>query len=87
MLVLLVIKSLTLEIRKIKEFDGKFGKTKVYEMIDNQGNKFSKFGEISREYLIEGNHVEVGAKIYVYGTIKGHTEFNGEKITQIGRIS
>ena len=80
-------KSLTLEIRKIKEFDGKFGKTKVYEMIDNQGNKFSKFGEISREYLIEGNHVEVGAKIYVYGTIKGHTEFNGEKITQIGRIS
>lgn len=80
-------KTLTLEIKKIKEIDGKFGKTKVFEMVDEKGNKFSKFGDIGYDYLVEGKRVEVGSKVSFYGQIKGHTEFNGEKITQIGRIS
>jgi len=80
-------KTLTLLIKKIKEIDGKFGKTKVFEMVDDQGNKFSKFGEIGYDYLIEGKRVEMGSKVSFYGQIKDHTEFNGEKITQIGKIS
>ena len=66
---------------------GKFGKTKVYEMTDEKGNKFSKFGEISREYLVEGRSVEIGSKVVFFAQIKGHTEFNGEKITQLGRLT
>ena len=81
-------KMLTLEIIKIKEVDTKFGKTKIFEMIDKDSNKFSKFGEIDREFLIGNNNkIDVGSKVYFCGQIRAHTEFNGEKITQIGRIS
>lgn len=80
-------KTLNLVIKRIKEIDAKYGRTKIYEMIDKDGNKFSKFGEISREYLVEGKTVDVGSKVVFFAQIKDHTEFNGEKITQIGRIS
>ena len=56
-------------------------------MTDEKGNKFSKFGEISREYLVEGRSVEIGSKVVFFAQIKGHTEFNGEKITQLGRLT
>jgi superfamily I DNA/RNA helicase len=78
---------LTLTIKKIKEIDGKFGKTKVFEMVDDNGNSFSRFGEISEDFLIKGNRLDVGSQLRFYGSIKGHTEFNGKKITQIGKIT
>jgi hypothetical protein len=55
-------------------------------MVDDNGNVFSKFGEIDEEYLLKGKRVDVDSLVSFYGIIKDHTEFRGTKITQIGKI-
>lgn len=77
---------LILEIINVKDYESKYGHTKIYEMVDDEGNKFSKFGDIEREYLLKGGSISVGSRVSFHGIIKGHTEFRGEKITQIGKI-
>jgi DNA helicase-2/ATP-dependent DNA helicase PcrA len=77
-----------LKVLDIREIDGKFGKTLVYEMMDKEGNILSKFGEISDDYLIgRGDEVNVDSRVSFYGVIKSHSEFRGNKTTQLGKIS
>jgi len=38
-------------ITSIRVFNGKFGETQVYEMVDSRKNVLSKFGEIDRRFL------------------------------------
>lgn len=79
---------LKLEITSVKEINGRFGLTKVFNLKDNDGNVFSKFGDIERRYVkgpVTTN--TIGSKVEFYGIIKEHSEFNGLKITQIGKIS
>lgn len=68
--------------------DGKYGRTVVYDMMDKEGNILSKFGEISEDYLIGlGDEVNVDSRVTFYGVIKSHSEFRGNKTTQLGKIS
>jgi hypothetical protein len=49
---------------------------------------FSKFGEISEDFLLGvGDKVEVDSRVSFYGIIKSHSEFKGNKITNLGKIT
>lgn len=77
-----------LTVSLIKEMNTSYGDTKLFEMVDDRGNLFSKFGDIPERFLIS-NHaeVEVGSIIYVNATIKAHKEFKGVKTNVISTIS
>jgi hypothetical protein len=70
-----------------REINSQFGKTNVYDMLDKDGNRFSKFGSIP-DYLFDddGKKDEVGTTISFYGIIKDHKVFKGENITGIGKM-
>lgn len=78
---------LQLKITGVRDFVGKFGPTVVYEMVDDKGNVFSKFGRIDEDYLLtEEEEVDVNSKVKFYGKITNHSEFKGVKITRVGAI-
>ena len=70
-----------------REINSQFGKTNVYDMLDKDGNRFSKFGSIP-DYLFDDTDKkdEVGTTICFYGIIKDHKVFKGENITGIGKM-
>ena len=66
---------------------GKFGDTVIYEMVDGEGNIFSKWGEINEDFLLSNdNEVKVNSIVSFYAIIKDHVEFRGNKITQLKKI-
>jgi hypothetical protein len=77
-----------LTIVMMKEMNTSFGDTTLFEMVDEQGNLFSKFGDIPQRFLIS-NHaeVEVGSIVEFNATIKAHKEFKGTKTNVISTIS
>jgi len=77
-----------LTIVMMKEMNTSYGDTTLYEMVDDNGNLFSKFGEIPERFLIS-NHaeVEVGSVVLVNATIKAHKDFKGVKTNVISTIS
>ena len=71
-----------------RDFKGPYGDTIVYDMVDKKGNLFSKFGEISEDFLLgPGLSVEIDSRVSFYGIIKSHSEFKGNKITNLGKIT
>jgi DNA helicase-2/ATP-dependent DNA helicase PcrA len=78
----------TLTIVSMKEMNTAWGDTTLFEMVDSQGNLFSKFGDIPERFLIS-NHaeVEVGSVIEFNATIKAHKEFRGTKTNVVSTIS
>jgi superfamily I DNA/RNA helicase len=77
-----------LTIVMMKEMNTSFGDTTLFEMVDEHGNLFSKFGDIPERFLIS-NHaeVEVGSIVEFNATIKAHKEFKGTKTNVISTIS
>lgn len=77
-----------LTIVMMKEMNTSFGDTTLFEMVDERGNLFSKFGDIPQRFLIS-NHaeVEVGSIVEFNATIKAHKEFRGVKTNVISTIS
>jgi superfamily I DNA/RNA helicase len=77
-----------LTIVSIKEMNTSYGDTNLYEMVDENGNLFSKFGEIPERFLIS-NHaeVQVDSVVLFNATIKAHKEFKGVKTNVISTIS
>jgi len=77
-----------LKIVLMKEINSAWGDTTLFEMIDDNGNLFSKFGEIPQRFLIS-NHAEVeeGSIVEFNATIKAHKEFRGIKTNVISNIS
>jgi superfamily I DNA/RNA helicase len=71
-----------------KTINGPYGESIVYEMVDDKGNIISKFGEIRREFIVGSmsGEVDINTNLSFYGIIKDHTEFNGNKITRLGKI-
>lgn len=71
-----------------KTINGPYGESIVYEMVDDKGNIISKFGEIKREFIVGSmsGEVDINTNLSFYGIIKDHTEFNGNKITRLGKI-
>jgi hypothetical protein len=76
-----------LTILNVHSFEGGFGNTNVYNMIDSEGNYVTKFGVINDRYLTSGKKVSVGSKVRFNATVKKHDQFNGSKQTTIGRVS
>jgi superfamily I DNA/RNA helicase len=71
-----------------RNFKGPYGDTIIYEMVDKNGNLFSKFGDISEDFLLgTDDKVEVNSRVSFYGIIKSHSEFKGNKITNLGKIT
>jgi len=77
-----------LTIVMMKEMNTSYGDTTLFEMVDDKGNLFSKFGDIPERFLIS-NHaeVEVGSIVEFNATIKAHKEFKGTKTNVISTIS
>jgi superfamily I DNA/RNA helicase len=77
-----------LTIVMMKEMNTSLGDTTLFEMVDERGNIFSKFGDIPQRFLIS-NHaeVEVGSIVEFNATIKAHKEFRGVKTNVISTIS
>ena len=70
--------------------NGMYGETVVYDLTDGDGNIFCKFGEIDSGYLdgdITHNQVGVNSLVSFYALIKEHSEFKGNKVTKLGKIS
>ena len=66
--------------------DSQFGgKDVVYDLIDKNGNIFTKWGEINNEFLTTNlsKTVDVNSKVSFYGIIKDHSQFRGNKITKL----
>ena len=79
-----------LSIVRVTEKPNKFGSKPnyLYEMVDEKGNLFVKWGIISERFLIS-NHaeVEIGSIVEFNTTITEHKDFRGTKTNIIGRVS
>lgn len=78
-----------LTVTDVRTINGMYGETTVYDLVDKNGNMFCKFGNINDEYLSNNlqNKVSVNSKVSFYGIIKEHSEFRGNKVTKLGKIS
>lgn len=77
-----------LTIVMMKEMNTAWGDTKLFEMVDENANIFSKFGDIPERFLIS-NHaqIEIGSIVEFNATIKAHKEFKGTKTNVISTLS
>jgi superfamily I DNA/RNA helicase len=74
-------------VSKIRKINGKFGETTAYDIVDEQGNLYSKLGVINDNFIVdESSTINENTKLSFYGIIKNHSEFNGTKINNIGKI-
>ena len=73
-------------VTKISEFDGGWGWTNAYKMVDSDGNVYSKFGTINARYA-DTDEVKEGAILKMTAEVKKHNEFRGKKETVLGRVS
>jgi DNA helicase-2/ATP-dependent DNA helicase PcrA len=80
---------LELEVITVKEItDTTWGTSTLFEMIDTEGNLFSKFGTIADRFIIS-NHDEVkeGTKVRFSATVKAHKEYRGVKTTVLSTLA
>jgi len=71
----------------VNGFDGTYGWTNVYQMVDANNNKVIKFGKINERYLVSGNTITVGSVLKFKAEVKKQEVFRGKKQTTIGRVS
>jgi hypothetical protein len=78
----------------MKEMNTPYGDTTLIELVDDNGNLFSKFGDIPQRFHIEYNEelknnpqIEVGSIVKFNATIKEHKVFKGTKTNVISYIS
>jgi hypothetical protein len=74
-------------VTSVSGFNGTYGWTNIYKMVDKDHNQITKFGTINSRYLVEGDEIEEGSVLKFKAEIKKHDEFRGKKQTTIGRIS
>lgn len=63
-------------IKCVARYETDYGVTKVYRMVDEIGNIY---------VWKSGNYIEDAEKITIKGTVKAHSEFRGEKQTELTR--
>lgn len=76
---------LDLTLVKVAGFDGAYGWTTIYMFEDEAGRSFKWFTGTVITCPVTGEEVEVGAKIKLKGTIKGHGEYKERKETMLTR--
>lgn len=73
-----------LTIRLLTGWETEYGYTYLYKFVDEQGNTYTwKTGK----WLGEGDEVKDTQRINLKGTVKKHTEFNGELQTELTRCT
>ena len=68
-------------------FEGAYGRSNIYQMIDDDNNNVTKFGVINERYLVHGKTVTIGSVLKFNAEVKKQEEFLGKKQTTIGRVS
>ena len=79
--------NMELTVTGVSGFNGAYGWTNVYKMVDSNNNQVTKFGTINSKFLVSGNTIEEGSVLRFKAEIKKHEEFRGKKQTTIGRVS
>jgi DNA helicase-2/ATP-dependent DNA helicase PcrA len=82
--------NLTVVNKKMKKSQYNNDTYPVYDLIDDDGNLFSKNGEIKKMYIvgsIKGKEVNINTKVSFFSSIKEHTEFNGNKYNKLGILT
>lgn len=73
-----------LSVRLLTSWDGEFGYTYLYKFIDEQGNIFTwKTGK----WVSDTDEIAEDLRVSLKGTIKNHSEYKGEKQTELTRCS
>lgn len=76
------------EVTNISGYEGSFGWTNIYTMVDQKGNVIIKFGTINDRFIVsEDTSIVVGTKLSFTSPVSEHTEFRGINQTKIGRLS
>jgi hypothetical protein len=80
---------LVLKVTNYKTGFGTFGTWHLWTLEDAQGNQFKKFGTLDEKHIIQKaeNGELVGSTLEALFEIKQHEDFQGCKITQLGRGS
>ncbi len=80
--------AIRLTVVDLKMMNTSWGDTNLYEMVDDKGNLFNKFGIIPERFLVSNHQtIEIGSVIEFNATIKAHKEFKGVKTNVISTIS
>jgi hypothetical protein len=79
--------NMELTVTGVSGFEGAYGWTNVYKMVDTNNNQVTKFGKINSRYLVSGETIEEGSVLKFKAEIKKHEEFRGKKQTTIGRVA
>ena len=73
-----------LSIRLLTSWDGEFGYTYLYKFTDEQGNIFTwKTGK----WVSDTDEIYPELRVNLRGTVKAHSEYKGEKQTELTRCS
>lgn len=73
-----------LSVRLLTSWDGEFGYTYLYKFTDEQGNIFTwKTGK----WVSDTDEITEDLRVNLKGTVKAHSEYKGEKQTELTRCS
>jgi superfamily I DNA/RNA helicase len=79
---------LELSILDIRKINTTYGETVIIDMLDNNGNRLFKFGEIARHFFKNKDEInKIGSTVSFYAIIKEHSTFKGENVTRISNLS
>lgn len=79
---------LELSILDIRKINTTYGETVIIDMLDNNGNRLFKFGEIAGHFFKNKDEInKIGSIVSFYAIIKEHSTFKGENVTRISNLS
>ncbi len=73
-------------VTSVSGFEGVYGWTNIYKMVDSDGNVYTKFGTINIRYS-DSDEVEKGSVLKMSAEVKKHNDYRGKKETVLGRVS
>jgi hypothetical protein len=81
------IKLDNLKIVHVSGYDGQWGWVSIFKLEDENGNQFTRFGDIPDKFLVNGEEVVVGSVVSFTAEIKKQDTYNDQKQTVLGRLS
>jgi hypothetical protein len=80
------VKLENLTIKHFSGFEGQWGWTSIFKLEDENGNQYTRFGDIPKKFLVSGEEVIVGSVVSFTAEIKKHDTYNNNKQTVLGRL-
>ena len=81
---------LKLKVTDIRPYNSKYNDTLIYDMVDDEGNVFSKIDKIDGSFLDDDNETDrimVNSKVSFYAKVRKHGEYRGVKYTGISNLT